>query len=520
MKRDCVLRAAVTSSVFLGTWGASVSETKAEDCRIANAREGGTRVIDPGTDPICASEGHDIGAQEVAKNRELGAVATGEYAVAIGIDAVAGGAQSLAFGYASSTYVDDAIALGARSQGTQTGTVSFGADGTTDANGDGVVDSGDVINRRLVNVADGVDESDAATVGQVNAVAAGFTAIRDTADCALAATATNAANIAANSAELSQFASASLEGEASASGDYALAIGGDGVFGDDGLGAQATGFGALAIGADANAATQRSFAIGYGAQALGGQAFALGTRALASNTHAMAMGSDASANAFRAVAVGDSAVASGSGSTALGQGAKAAHVGSTAIGQNAATTADNQIMLGTQGTAVVVADMASSTDAQQGVVYTVTVDENGVLGRQASARPSSVNAGFDQLRSQMDAISAVTDAQFATLSNEVAVLTGRVGMLEQGYTEMGFRLEDYNRSAMGGIAAATALGSAIAMPDKKFVISGNLATHGGQQGYAASFTGRMSESFAIGAGLAGNTADNEVTAQVGVAFGF
>ncbi|MFN2100253.1 hypothetical protein, partial [Altererythrobacter sp. MF3-039] len=62
--------------------------------------------------------------------------------------------------------------------------------------------------------------------------------------------------------------------------------------------------------------------------------------------------------------------------------------------------------------------------------------------------------------------------------------------------------------------------SAIALPDKRFTIGGNIATHGGEQGYTASFTGRVSDSFAIGAGIAGNTGDDRVTAQIGFAIGF
>ena len=72
----------------------------------------------------------------------------------------------------------------------------------------------------------------------------------------------------------------------------------------------------------------------------------------------------------------------------------------------------------------------------------------------------------------------------------------------------------------GGIAAAAALGSAIAMPGKTFTIGGNVATYNGEQGYAASVTGRVSESLALGAGIAGNSGDGEVIAQAGFAFGF
>ncbi|MEM6827545.1 MAG: hypothetical protein AAF553_06345 [Pseudomonadota bacterium] len=102
--------------------------------------------------------------------------------------------------------------------------------------------------------------------------------------------------------------------------------------------------------------------------------------------------------------------------------------------------------------------------------------------------------------------SVASEAQFNALS-------GRVTGLE-------FRLEDVDQRARGGIAAAAALGSAIAMPDKRFVVAGNVATYAGEQGFALNFVGRASDSFALTGGVAGNTAEGDVVAQAGFAFGF
>ena len=110
-------------------------------------------------------------------------------------------------------------------------------------------------------------------------------------------------------------------------------------------------------------------------------------------------------------------------------------------------------------------------------------------------------------------VAAVTDAQFDALS-------GRVSGLENGLADVNFRLEELDQGLSGGIAAAAALGSAIAMPDKAFTIAGNVATYNGEQGYALGLTARVGGSFAIGAGVAGNTGDGEVVAQAGFAFGF
>ncbi|MEP5173950.1 MAG: hypothetical protein ABJQ42_13430, partial [Erythrobacter sp.] len=174
-----------------------------------------------------------------------------------------------------------------------------------------------------------------------------------------------------------------------------------------------------------------------------------------------------------------------------------------------ATTAANQVALGGTGSAVRIGDIDASTAAQTGPVEVVTVDANGVLGRQSVATAASVQ----NVQVALNTVAAISDAQFDTLA-------GQVSDLEVGLANVNFQLEDIESRLSGGIAAATALGSAIALPDKAFTIGGNIATYRGEQGFAATLTGRVSDSFAIGAGVAGNTGDGAVVAQAGFAFGF
>jgi hypothetical protein len=119
-----------------------------------------------------------------------------------------------------------------------------------------------------------------------------------------------------------------------------------------------------------------------------------------------------------------------------------------------------------------------------------------------------------------DLIAAVTEEQFNTLAGSVTALDSRVTSLENRVSSLEFRLEDVDRRARGGIAAAAALGSAIAIPDKSFVIAGNVATYRGETGYAMTITGRASENLAFSAGIAGNSGEDEVIAQAGFAVGF
>ena len=235
---------------------------------------------------------------------------------------------------------------------------------------------------------------------------------------------------------------------------------------------------------------------------------ALGASSEASAGCAIAIGSDDGEDGFNgALPTGEDAIAVGTDTAATGTGAIAE--GLSALCAGATTTKDDQVTLGGAGSSVRIGDIDASTDAQVGPVDVVTVDANGTLGRQAVATASSV----DNIRVSVDALAQVSEAQFGALESTVAALDGRLTGLE-------FQLQDMDDALTGGIAAAAALGSAIAMPDKDFVLAGNLATYSGQQGYALTFVGRASENFALTAGVAGNTGDGDLIAQAGFAFGF
>ena len=108
----------------------------------------------------------------------------------------------------------------------------------------------------------------------------------------------------------------------------------------------------------------------------------------------------------------------------------------------------------------------------------------------------------------------MSDAQFSALSAKVDGLGTRVDNLSVSMNEL-------DNVLSGGIAASMALGSAIAVPDKAFSLSLNVATYGGEQGFAGTMTGRLSDSVYVSAGVAGNSGGRgRVGAQAGVALGF
>nr|WP_322107576.1 YadA-like family protein [Burkholderia anthina] len=98
-----------------------------------------------------------------------GSVATGENGTAVGQGSAASGSNGTAIGQGSNASGDNSMAIGQGSSATGTGSVAIGQGSVaTEANtvsfGNGTAEG----NRRLVNIADGINASDAATKGQLD----------------------------------------------------------------------------------------------------------------------------------------------------------------------------------------------------------------------------------------------------------------------------------------------------------------------------------------------------------------
>ena len=150
-------------------------------------------------------------------------------------------------------------------------------------------------------------------------------------------------------------------------GKNSVAFGYGQTIGNDKKGVVAVGTGvncdseAIAVGHNANATRQRSIAIGNGASTIGlyaTDAIAIGTRASTPDiyaTNAIAIGAGASSQASGAIAIGQDVNSTGDKSIAIGgfninnhKDTKAAHKWSIAIGAGVETSADHQIVLGTE----------------------------------------------------------------------------------------------------------------------------------------------------------------------------
>lgn len=286
-----------------------------------------------------------------------------------------------------------------------------------------------------------------------------------------------------------------------------------------GIGANASGSdGATAVGQNAQATSVQTTALGEDATASGGGALALGNRSMATGPLSIAIGNEfvtaigPQASGFGSIAIGNSANSVSNGSIAVGVGATSIASESTALGTGSRTTGTGSVALGS----------GSIADAD----FTVSVGNSSVQRRIVNLAAGTANTDAVNVAQLTNEANARTAAD-VVLGQRIDTLSGRVGLLESSagvfslaLADTNFRLEQLDQRISGGVAAAAALGSAIAMPGKSFTFTANVANYNGEQGFAAGLTGRVSDNFAVGAGIAGNTGDGEIITQAGFAFGW
>ncbi|VWB34098.1 YadA-like family protein [Burkholderia seminalis] len=289
-----------------------------------------------------------VGANAIAVGR--GASTSGTYgsaigyaanattnAVAIGVLANATSASSVALGERASATGATSTALGRGALASGTNAVALGANSVGDRNNAVSVGSTS-LQRQIVNVAAGTQNTDAVNVGQMN------TALSKKVD-------NTYVNVRGTGAA------------ASVGSTNGVAIGNAAVAGT--MGAE------TAIGNTASAQGLSATALGSGTVANGEGATALGRMASASGSHATALGNQANAGANGAVAIGDRAVvgASATNSVALGtQAAVAANVtGAMALGSGSSATRNNTISVGSATQQRQIVNVAAGTQATDAV---------------------------------------------------------------------------------------------------------------------------------------------------------
>ena len=271
--------------------------------------------------------------------------------VAIGYSATAAGLNTTVLGATAKAQGDNATALGQGTLVTADNSVALGAgsrvttDDIRDSDTNGVVSVGKVGGeRRIINVADGVNATDAATVGQISKITGmnsekGNVVQYDGEDKSVVTFA------GANGTKLTNLA----DGEFKTGSTDAVTAGqlyAAGITPGDTRG----NAGSVAMGG------------GYNNYVLGNNGTAIGYNALA-NENAVAIGNSAGAGHLNATAVGQNSNAMEEGATALGQQAWAEVANSTAIGYHADVElkGDNSVALGANS--IVATEDILDTDA-------------------------------------------------------------------------------------------------------------------------------------------------------------
>ena len=241
----------------------------------------------------------------------VNAAATNQGSTALGFNAQAIYNNATALGYNSVAQGNSSIALGYNSVANEASTVSVGASS---------------FQRRIVNVANGVNDHDAVTVGQLNSALSNVNNVNidDALTNYYTKTDIDGAGYLTDTYIKVNVSSGAAAAVAYSHGDIAI---GDGAI----AGANGSVYYATAIGTDAYAARYGSTALGYSTSASGNYSTAVGGYAYA-NGNSTALGYDAQANGNYSTALGDGAQANAAGSIALGYDSIANEANTVSVG--------------------------------------------------------------------------------------------------------------------------------------------------------------------------------------------
>jgi trimeric autotransporter adhesin len=373
-------------------------------------------------------------------------------------DSSATGTDSVAIGGAAVASGNNAIALGSNSVADRDNSVSVGAVGSE---------------RQVTNVAAGTAATDAANVGQLNAVSSSVTSL----------------------------SASAIKYDTNADGtpDYANATLGNGNTG--------TALHNVAAGTndmDAVNLSQVNNLIGQVTN-LANNAYnplftADGDRnteiATSSGTHSVASGANAIASGVNSIASGATSVASGTNAVAIGANTSATANNAVAVGANASATASNAVALGAGS----VADRANAVSV------------------------GTTNAGGQR---QITNVAAGTDGMDAVNVNQMQQSVNTGVKSAKGYTDAlrsdmntGLSLANNHINSVGAMSSAMAMmaGSAAAIADRDNRFAAGTGVYRNKAAIALGFQKRFGTNMVITVG--GSTTGEESTGGAGFAFGF
>lgn len=327
-------------------------------------------------------------------------IALGEYSrayggssIAVGNSSQAGGAGAASFGFGANASADNSLAFGGLAKASHTGSVALGNDSIT--TGINQVSVGNAsVQRKIVNMADGL-------VAKGSKEAVTGSQLFDT------NTTAQSAKVAADAALLQVKASS-----------YLLA---NGTVGSDATKAKATGTGALASGIYTEASGTAATAMGRTAKALAEGAIAIGDRAgveSVTSKHSIAIGTMAKTGPQEdLLAIGRNANASGGvGAMALGYGSAASHLRSVALGSGSTTSAQDQVSVGSTSIKRKIVNVAngSLTSTSNEAVTGAQLFSTDKLARDAQAGASSALSKAVALEGLIKQVSVAGDIRMGS----------------------------------------------------------------------------------------------------------
>ena len=363
--------------------------------------------------------------------------AYGLCSVAIGSESYANCANTVSLGAHATANADGSVALGYNSLASSPNTVSVGRFASGSPNDE--LNYVPEIKRRIVYVADGIDDSDVATVGQLrnsqtkyfgvnaqfeewtesnaetlkakynvttkeeydnlianglningegatgeNAIAIGTNAFAKAGDAIAIGNCAFAQNVGAVAIGKNSFAETGTAvsiGPDSHSGGHGVSIGSCAVSGMQGV-----SIGQLAT---TGVGTSNATVVGYKSTAVS-EATAIGSLSSACGYTATAVGKSSSASGDSSVAIGQSANSSGQGSIAIGLYSVSQCSYSVSLGENAVATNSNSIAIGTQSRANGLDSTALGTNSIANCQYSTAVGYNAL-----AACANSIAIGTD-----------------------------------------------------------------------------------------------------------------------------
>ncbi|QQF86885.1 YadA-like family protein [Histophilus somni] len=279
-------------------------------------------------------------------------------------------------------------------------------------------------------------------------------------------------------------------------GTQAISIGKD---------AKATGNFAVAVGDEAKATHNHTLAFGRRASASGDSSHAFGYGATATGTYSNAFGVNAKASAVRSQAIGTDSLASGEGSLSFGSGVHTTKDNSFSMGRNIKNNGTKTVAIGNN--------------------IDVTTDNSVFLGDgSAYTAPSETSGGIGKVDGNYAGVEAKGVVSVGSKGNERRIQNVAAGLLSHHSTDAvngsqlhatNQRVEDVNKDAKAGIAAAMAFKEVPFVPGKWSYAAG--AAHYSSESAVSLNLGRTSANgkYAISGGISSDSR-GRVGLRVGV----